>query len=225
MKFGIVKWPKVEVSKPGDDRRKADAQRKRDGVKQSKTTKKKKKQLNVVITDETEEIFEVEDLDLGVSLSNTTQAIPVMMATTPSLSASPIVPLTIAASSSQSAVVQVMDEPTATPEASIPLPFTAPQSRISGDTSLLIWYADLVAIDRLISNSSLPRVALEAYRSEARAARLREKNDAEMVVATVQDRRAFWEGLLVTLDASIELEREWLGGGQHSESVAGDHNG
>jgi hypothetical protein len=92
-----------------------------------------------VIADGPEYIFQVEDRDFGASSFNATQAIPVMMPTTPSLSVSSIVPLTIAASSSQSAVVPIMDKHTATPDASSPLPFTASQSRRLGDTPLLIW--------------------------------------------------------------------------------------
>jgi hypothetical protein len=40
-----------------------------------------------------------------------------------------------------------------------------------------------------------------------------------MVVAIYNDRRAIWEGLLATLDATIELEREGPGFGQDSESA------
>jgi hypothetical protein len=45
-----------------------------------------------------------------------------------------------------------------------------------------------------------------------------------MVVAIYDDRRAIWEGLLATLDATIELEREGLGSGQDLKGVAGDHD-
>jgi hypothetical protein len=116
-------------------------------------------------------------------------------------------------------VSAIVDESTATPETTIPLQIPAPHSERLGDTTLLICYADLCAIDRLLSDTPLPWVALEFHRSEARAARLRERNDAGMVVAIYNDRRAIWEGLLATLDATIELEREGPGFGQDSESA------
>jgi hypothetical protein len=191
--FGIVKWPKVIPSTSGDDLRKADAESKRDLTKQSKKTKKKKKELKVVTADEPKDIFEVDDPELGASLFNK-QAIPVTMPTTPSPSTTHVDPLGTAALTSHSAVVPMTEEPT--------------ESLMSRNTSVLIWYAELVTIDRLVSNSWLSRVALEAHRSEARSARQRERDEAEMVLATLQDRRAIWEGLLAILDASIELERE-----------------
>jgi hypothetical protein len=221
-KFAIVKWPKVNPSKIGDDLRKADAQRKRD----SKTKKKKTNKRRVVTAGEPKDIFEVDDVGLGASLFNTKQAIPVTMQTIPSASITHVDPLRTDAlpSHSRSAVAPMMEESTAPTAASILVPFNAYQSRTSGDTSVLIWYAVLVTIDRLVSNSWLPRVALEAHHSEARNARRKETNDAGMVVATVQDRRASREGLLERSDAMIELEREHLGDGQDLEAVASDEH-
>jgi hypothetical protein len=225
--FGIVKWPRVAPSEEGKTRRAKDAKKKRDAKKRAKMPATEEKHPEVVIAGEPEDLLSVEVLDPDASMShNTDSAMTTVTVTTASAYVSPIVPFVIAGPSHRATVLQTMGRPTTTQGAAVPPPANAGQNLATDATFLPIWYADLVAIDRLVS--TLSPVALEVGRSEVHAVRLRESNDSQMVLATIHDRRVIWEELLERLNARIEVGRdaqlahEWLGGRQDSDSVASD---
>jgi hypothetical protein len=69
-----------------------------------------------------------------------------------------------------------------------------------------ILYTDIIAFSRHASNPSNSVIAFEVYRSEARSTMLREQNDAQAILARMNDRRLIWRELLARLNARIISE-------------------
>lgn len=95
----------------------------------------------------------------------------------------------------------------AVPMAATPLPsmMVAGSTRRAQAKQITIWYTDLINFDAEASNPNLSLADVQYLRSEARAAMLREKNDADQVVAKMEDRRVIWEGIVERLSQRIEV--------------------
>ncbi|KAF9782610.1 hypothetical protein BJ322DRAFT_163498 [Thelephora terrestris] len=70
-------------------------------------------------------------------------------------------------------------------------------------TPMPIYYVDIVAFDQAAANPSNSLVTLEVYRSEIRSIMLQEQNDAQAILARMNDRRLIWRGLIARWNALI----------------------
>jgi hypothetical protein len=95
---------------------------------------------------------------------------------------------------------------TVIPMAAVPVPPKSTVGLTQGiqGTPSIILYPDVVAFDARVSDPSLSLVAMQTYRTEARAVMLREMNEAELIVARMKDRRAIWDGIIEKLDRRIK---------------------
>jgi hypothetical protein len=221
--FGIAKWPTVIRSDEGNRLRKAEAKRKRA---QSQQLPMLATEGVGLIAEEEEELPEVEDLDYDLGIPIHIDATEPVTATPSPISIQPGFPIGIVGATHWAA--SLLEAPVSTEATIVPLQISYQLPRVAGDAYLQLQWADLLAIEEMVSNTPHSLVALRTRFSEVRLTRFRERNDVQLVISTLKDRQGILMGILKRLTARIEAEHrsqideEPSGEAASSEDVADD---
>jgi hypothetical protein len=114
--------------------------------------------------------------------------------TTPVTATTPTVPATPAT-----------DSTTKVPGPALPAPpaATGGQPHTTTSAFIIVGYTNIVVFDQHVLDAKNSLVGLEVLRSELCSIMMRERNDAEAIIARMNDRRLIWKGLLARLNNAI----------------------